>query len=78
MLYTDDMIFTEKSAVKFVVDNMSNMSAKQYFTQNKFKEFINLIAQGKEIAAAKKYQEITGCNMKDCHFATSIAKQLSV
>jgi hypothetical protein len=55
------MIFTEKSAVKFIVTNLSDQ---------------NIIAQGKAIAAAQQYQKVTGCSMKDCQFAASIAKQL--
>lgn len=71
------MIFTEKSAVKFIVANLSDQNVNEYFTQDKFQEFMSLIAQGKEIAAAQQYQRVTGCSMKDCHFAASIAKQLS-
>jgi hypothetical protein len=71
------MMFTEKSAVKFIVTNLSDKSANEYFAQDKFQEFMNLIAQGREIAAAQQYQKVTGCRMKDCHFAAAIAKQLA-
>lgn len=71
------MIFTDKSAITFIVTNLDTMSANEYFTQAKFQEFMNLIAQGKVIAAAQQYQKVTGCSMKDCQIAASIAKQLS-
>ncbi len=71
------MKISEKHAVDFVVNNL-NQCATEHFQQDTMKEFLDLVKQGKEIAAAEAYQKTTNSSMSECRFAVAIAQELFV
>jgi hypothetical protein len=60
----------------FILDNLAEMSARQYFEQPQFAEFRRGIAGKPAVVAAKEYFQITNANMAECTLAVDLAKAL--
>lgn len=73
-LFTSNV--SEKAVVDFVANNLRDKGASQYFAEDNLKHFCALVAEGKNIAAAKEFEIQTGSSLETCHFAVALAMSL--
>ena len=62
--------------LNFIVNSLSDVSARQYFTQDSLSEFRQGLADKSDVVAAKQYYDVTGASMAECAAAVKIAKAL--
>lgn len=58
----------ESTVKEFINRNVD----EKLFTDDKFKQFVALAQQGKEIAAAKEYCDMFGASLEEAHLAVSL------
>ena len=68
------MQISESVAAEFVLTHLTDRSLTEYLAQDVFRDFAQLVRDGKEIAAAQQYQQVTGVGLPQAHFAVRVAQ----
>ena len=63
----------EEDAVAFIIRNLSDRGILAWREDGTFRRFHELLADGKDIAAAEDYQKVTGATLSECHLAVTLA-----
>lgn len=66
------MTISETIVTQFIKRNFDY----ENFPNSELSKFMQLVAQNKDIAAAKEYYEVTGATLEEAHLAVSFAKSL--
>ena len=60
-------------AVAFVERHFSEQ-VPQFIAKPELQQFVELVRQGAQIAAAKEYQRVTGASLNECQLATEVVR----
>jgi hypothetical protein len=63
----------EDIAVAFIKRNLSERGLASFLVDEKF--LSQLIRDGKDIAAAEEYRQVTDASLQECHLAVAVASQ---
>ena len=66
----------EKMVLNFIGRNLVSSTAQEFFEQDKFKNFRNLVETGETIAAANEYKEQMNAPLTESRLAVKITKNI--
>ena len=70
-------VLKEQEVVKFINTNLANVTLAQYFAHPQLQNFMKLVREKQEIAAAKEYRAQTQQSLSICHLAVALAQSLT-